>query len=424
MFKKHPKGLAVLFFTEMWERFGFYTLMAVFVLYMEKEFDWNDEQKGDLYGIFLGLVYFLPLLGGWLGDRVIGRMNSIRLGGSLMAIGFAALAASSSTRLEFFYIGLFLIALGTGIFKVNISVSIGELYETSDPLKDAGYNIYYMGVNLGATIAPLVATAISVAFGSYQLSFAAASIGMLLSLLIFGLGKKQISALAQKQGSSFENNRQTENEKNQEDSQRIITCLILFTIVIFFWIAFYQNGFALTLFAKRSTIVSEVLRPETYQFFNPFFILLLTPLLVSFFASLRRKGKEPSSATKIFWGMFISGFSMVTMVFASMAGGNLDEKIMSPLWLVGAYFIISVSEIMVSPMGQSFVSKVAPRRIQGVMMGLWFCATAIGSYGSGLLGRFYSSFFHHHYYMIIAGLLFFSSILVIVFRKQLNRFSA
>ena len=208
-----------------------------------------------------------------------------------------------------------------------------------------------------------------------------------------------------------------------EDRQRIATLVILFSIVIFFWIAFYQNGFALTLFAERATLRSDILRPETYQFFNPFFILILTPLILNIFARLRERGKEPTSATKIFWGMFFSGFCMIVMVFASLAGGDLDQNIMSPLWLVGSYLVVTLAEILVSPMGQSFVSKVAPRRIQGLMMGLWFGATAAGSYGSGLLGRWYGSFPHHQYYLLIAGLSFLSSGLVFVFLKKLNRFS-
>jgi proton-dependent oligopeptide transporter, POT family len=425
MTRHHPRGLAVLFFTEMWERFGFYILMAVFVLYMDKEFGWDDSRKANLYGLFLGGVYFIPIFGGWIGDRLLGRRATILTGAACMAVGYVGLAFSSIDRLPFFYGGLLLVAFGTGILKVNMSVLLGNLYRTDDPLKDAGFNIYYMGVNLGAAIAPLAATAISIAFSSYRISFGAAAIGMLISMTIFVLGRRSIADADVRQTAATATSvgPADHGANGREDRQRIATLAILFSIVIFFWIAFYQNGFALTLFAERATVRSEILRPETYQFFNPFFILILTPLILHVFDRLRTRGKEPSSATKIFWGMFFSGFSMVVMVFASLAGGNLDQNIMSPLWLVGSYLVVTLAEILVSPMGQSFVSKVAPRRIQGLMMGLWFGATAVGSYGSGLLGRWYGAFAHDQYYLLIAGLLFFSSGLVFLFLKKLNRFS-
>jgi POT family proton-dependent oligopeptide transporter len=421
MLKNHPKGLRVLFFTEMWERFGFYILMAVFVLYMDKEFGWDDSRKGNLYGFFLGAVYIFPVLGGWIGDKLLGHKRTIRIGAGLMFCGYSALAFSSLDHLLLFYIGLVLVSVGTGIFKVNMSVSVGNLYAAGDPSKDAGFNIYYMGVNLGAAIAPVAATIIHNVYGSYRASFGAAAAGMLVSMVIFESGKNRLAE--QHRTDDAHNGGTSAADDPAEDRVRIQTLIILFLIVIFFWIAFYQNGFALTLFAERSTVASDILKPETYQFFNPFFILVLTPPLISLFSRLRTKGKEPSSALKIFLGMFVSGFAMLIMVFAAHAGGDLDRNIMSPVWLISSYFVVTIAEILVSPMGQSFVSKVAPRKIQGLMMGLWFAGTAVGSYGSGLLGRYYSAFAHHEYFLIIAVLLFFSSLLVLLFLKRLKRFA-
>jgi POT family proton-dependent oligopeptide transporter len=211
--------------------------------------------------------------------------------------------------------------------------------------------------------------------------------------------------------------------QNTEDRQRIVSLFILFAVAIFFWIAFYQNGSSLTLFAERSTVRSGILKPETYQFFNPFFILVLTPLLVLLFARMRKAGKEPSSAVKIFAGLFILGLSVLIMVFAARAGGDRDQNIMSPLWLICSYFVVTVSEILVSPMGLSFVSKVAPQRIRGLMMGCWFGATALGSYGSGMLAKYYNRFEHHDFFLLIAALPFLASLLVLPFLKRLNRFS-
>jgi POT family proton-dependent oligopeptide transporter len=436
MLKKHPKGLAFIFFTEMWERVGFYTLMALLVLYMDKVLGWSDSRKGDFYGIFLALCYFMPLVGGWLGDRILGQIKTVRAGAFLMGLGYVGLAVSSVNNVTTFYVGLLLIAVGTGIFKVNMAVLVGNLYADKVHLKDAGFNIFYMGVNLGAMLAPLVATVNSAVFHSYNLSFGVAAVGMVFAVIIFDIGRPHIRiadvkkrAEASAAGSagptvaaSVAAPPPTMDKKEQ--TQRIATLVILFLIVIFFWVAFYQNSFGLTLFAERSTIVLSWLRPETYQFFEPFFILVLTPLLLSLFARLSLRGREPSTPNKIFLGMLIMGLAMVVMVSASLAGGNRDQNILSPAWLVGTYFVVTLAEILISPMGQSFVSKVAPPKIQGLMMGGWFAATAAGSYGSGLLGKSYSRFAHHQFFLILTGLLAVAAILVLVFMKKLKRFSA
>ncbi len=427
MTQKHPKGIGILFFIEMWERFGFYIMMAIFVLYMENEFGWSDSKKGDFYGWFLGSVYFLPLLGGWLGDKFFGQLKTIAIGSVSMIFGYIFLALSSVQQVYFFYFGLMLIAFGTGIFKVNMSVLVGNLYRDHPQLKDAGFNIYYMGVNVGATLGPLVATVLYNLFHSYRISFWAAAMGMGLSFVIQRFGRRILFSSDTWHSPQLIAHQSVNEKKNNsasgEDRQRILTLILLFAIIIFFWIAFYQNGFAMTLFAKRSTIVSDWLRPESYQFFNPFFILVLTPLLLSFFRRLREKSMEPSTPAKIFYGLTIMGFAMLLMMIASLKGGNLDQNIMSPLWLISAYFIITLSEILISPMGQSFVSKVAPRRIQGIMMGLWFGATAVGSFSSGIFGKFYSDFPHHHYFLILAGLLFFAAMLILISFKKLKKFA-
>lgn len=427
MTRKHPRGIAVLFFIEMWERFGFYIMMAIFVLYMENEFGWSDSKKGDFYGWFLGSVYFLPLLGGWLGDKFFGQLKTIAIGSVSMIIGYIFLALSSLQQLYFFYLGLMLIAFGTGVFKVNMSVLVGNLYRDQPQLKDAGFNIYYMGVNVGATLGPVVATALYHLFHSYRTSFWAAAIGMSISFFIQRVGRKSLfSADTRHSPQLISHHSATDQQRDSnrsEDKQRIMTLILLFVIIIFFWIAFYQNGFAMTLFAKRSTVISDLLRPEAYQFFNPFFILVLTPVLLSFFGRLRNKNQEPSTPAKIFYGLTIMGIAMLIMMLASLRGGDLDQNIMSPLWLISCYLVITLAEILISPMGQSFVSKVAPRRIQGVMMGMWFGATAVGSFSSGIFGKFYSDFPHHQYYLILAGLLFFAAILILISFKKLKKFA-
>ncbi len=342
MLKDHPKGIMVMFTTEMWERFGFYIMMAILVLYMDSEFGWSDSVKGDHYGMFLGLVYFVPLLGGYLGDKLFGQINTVITGAIFMLFGYVSLALSSVDQLVFFYVGLFLVAFGTGIFKVNMSVLVGNLYKDKVHLKDAGFNIFYMGVNVGATLAPLAATLLGYLFSDYRISFWAAAFGMLISIITFNLGKSKIISADVKQSIKTTNQIVLKEVGATETKQRLVSLVMLFTIVIFFWMAFYQNGFALTLFAERSTKIYEWLRPETYQFFNPFFILLLTPLLLGFFSRLNKKDKEPSTPLKIFIGMTIMGFSMVIMVLASLDGGNADSNNMSPYWLISTYLVVTL----------------------------------------------------------------------------------
>ncbi len=434
MLKNHPRSLATIFLTEMWERVGFYTLMAILVLYMDKVLGWSDARKGNFYGLFLALCYFVPLFGGWLGDKVVGQIRTVRAGAFLMALGYVGLAVSGPGRVATFYLGLLLIGLGTGIFKVNMAVLVGNLYAGKPELKDAGYNIFYMGVNLGAMVAPLVATVNNAVFHSYNLSFWIAAVGMVFALIIFRAGEPHLRPFDCKLGTGGAAAPKPSDAASagaaacpaidkREERQRIATLVILFLIVIFFWVAFYQNFFGLTLFAERSTVVLKWLRPETYQFFEPFFILALTPLLLTLFSRLNRSGREPSTPVKILLGMLIMSLAMIVMVCAALAGGNRDQNIMSPAWLVGTYFFVTLAEILISPMGQSFVSKVAPPRIAGLMMGGWFAATAAGSYGSGLLGKSYSALAHHQFFLVLAGLMLLAAALVALFLKKLRRFA-
>lgn len=424
MFKKHPKGIVTIFLTEMWERFGFYIMSAVYVLYMDKVLDFDDSTKGNLYALFLGAAYLFPILGGWLGDKVLGQIQTIRIGSWMMTAGYVLLALSGKNKLSFFYIGLFMVAIGTGIFKVNMSVLVGNLYKDRIELKDAGFNIYYMSVNVGATIGPFAANIIGILTDNYNLSFAAASIGMMLAIAAFEIGKKLLGDIDRFHSKT--NNVEEKSEVNinkKEFWQRVVTLIVLFFIASLFWVPFYQNSFALTLFADRSTTVIEWLRPESYIIFNAFFIILLTPPMLLLFSRMRKANMEPSTPIKIFNGLIIMGIAMFVMVWASLSGGNQDQNIMSPMWLISTYFFITVAEIMISPMGQSYVSKVAPPQIQGLMMGGWFGATALGAMSSGIFGKFYSDMAHHQYYLLLGGLSVFAAVLVLIFMKKLRRFA-
>ncbi len=419
MFKGHPKGLMTLFFTEMWERFGFYTMLAVFVLYMDETLGWSDAFKGQVYGLYLGFVYFTPIAGGWIADKYLGYRKTIIIGAIVLGSGYLLLSFSGPDKIWLFYTALAVVIIGNGLFKANISVLVGNLYKEGSTNKDAGYNIFYMGINLGAFIAPLAATWLHDYFGSYQSAFAAAAIGMLLSLVVFEIWKKNY--LHAEQRDVHSGTQGTEEQVSPEKERaRIIALLTIFAIVVFFWMAFHQNGFALTLFAQRSTVLIDWLKPETYATFNPLFILFLTPLVVGFWGWLRKRGKEPSTPAKMGFGMFISGLSLIILVVAGLMGGNADANNMGPQWLISTYFVITIGELCLSPMGLSFVSKVAPVRMRGLMMGGWFGATAIGNYLSGLFGGFYNSMPHHMFFGFLVILLFISALLIRVFLKNLK----
>ncbi len=436
MFKGHPKGLMVLFFTEMWERFGFYTMLALFTLYMKHYFGWDTEKSGQVYGLYLAFVYFTPLVGGFIADKFLGYRKTINIGAAILMVGYALLAIPNPTEM-FFYMALAVLVIGNGLFKANISVLVGNLYDTNSPLKDAAYNIFYMGINVGAFLAPIAASFLrnkaplyvkewfGITVNGFNLAFGAAAVGMLLSLVIFNIYKEfYLDSDRVKHEEASVNGKEISPEQEKE---RIFALLVIFFIVIFFWMAFHQNGFALTLFADESVRRTVSLfgytisiPPELYQVFNPLFILILTPVVVGFFGYLAKKGKEPSTPAKIGIGMLLTGFAFMIMVGASLAGGNLDNNSASPMWLISTYLVVTFGELCLSPMGLSFVSKVAPPRMKGLMMGGWFVATAIGNYLAGFVGRYYHVWPHSKFFLLLSVLAFVSFGLVMLSLKKLN----
>jgi len=495
MFKGHPKGLYVLFFTEMWERFGFYTMLAIFVYYMQENFGWDATTATNVYGIFLAGVYITPIIGGWLADNVLGYGKTITLGAIVMGIGYLMMAVPTSSPLQL-YIALVVVCIGNGLFKANISVLVGNLYAHSQgSLKDAGYNIFYMGINIGAFYAPMAAAGIkrfvmenfSVTLAEgYNAGFAVAAAGMVISLLIFVIFKKYYKNADYRA-------KETENVDvdivltKPQEKERIIALLTIFAIVIFFWMAFHQNGSALSLFARDYTDVfvgkftyllfdviglhavlfvllggsaafvskttkakgigtlfavigliviiiklnllgdNNEIAPEQFQSFNPMFIVLLTPIMVGWFGYLNKKGKEPSSPAKIGIGMIITGLAYVIMIIAvqglpsmlDLSGGSSSITV-SAYWLMGTYFTLTIAELHLSPMGLSFVSKVSPPKMKGLMMGGWFGATAIGNYLSGFVGRFYQNWELWQFFLLLVITSFFAALILRLFLKKLK----
>jgi POT family proton-dependent oligopeptide transporter len=495
MFKGHPKGLYVLFFTEMWERFGFYTMLSIFVYYMQENFSWDATTATNVYGIFLAGVYFTPIVGGWIADNLLGYGKTITLGAIVIGVGYAMMAIPTDSPTQL-YIALVVVCIGNGLFKANISVLVGNLYaHAQGSLKDAGYSIFYMGINIGAFYAPMAAAGIrrfsmnnfdvSLAQG-YNAGFAIAAIGMVISLIIFVVYRKHY-ANADYRAKQVENVEVDVQLTKSQEKERITALMIIFAIVIFFWMAFHQNGSALSLFARdythivtgsityllfdiiglhailfvllggSSALVSKTTKqkgigalfavigviviiiklntlgpkneiaPEQFQSFNPMFIVLLTPIIVGWFAHLNKKGKEPSSPAKIGIGMIITAIAYVLMLIAAIGlpsmltlDGGTSSITVSPYWLIGTYFTLTIAELHLSPMGLSFVSKVAPAKMKGLMMGGWFGATAIGNYLSGFVGRFYQNWELWQFFLLLIITSLFAALLLKMFLKKLK----
>ncbi|MFH1878875.1 MAG: peptide MFS transporter, partial [Candidatus Omnitrophota bacterium] len=373
--QKHPKGLYILFFTEMWERFGFYTMLAILALYMKYHFNMPKETSGQIYGAFLALVYFTPLLGGWIADRCWGFVKTIALGAIVMGVGYGLLYFPDK---RMFFIALLFVVIGNGLFKPNISTLVGNLYKKGDALKDAGFNIFYMGINIGAFYAPWVASFMRTKFetipgsgNGWGFAFLAAAVGMFVSLVI-------LLAFAKRFAGADNLHKEAAEEKAsvspKEEKNRLMALFSVFGVVILFWMAFHQNGFALTFWADECTLTSQ--KPEIFQMANPFFVVLFTPVLIWFWSLFRKN--EPTTPTKIGFGMLLTAAAFAIMwvgatkLEALGIGGRVGVS-----WLLSSYAVVTLGELCLSPMGLAFVSKVAPARMKGLMMGGWFAATAV-----------------------------------------------
>jgi POT family proton-dependent oligopeptide transporter len=364
----HPPGLYVLFFTELWERYSFYSMMAILTLYMDERLGFSKGWSAQIYGGYIAGVYFMPLIGGFLADRVLGFNRAVIIGGILMALGHLALAVE---HLPFFYSALALLACGSGLLKPNVSTIVGNLYRDRPELRDAGYNIYYMGINIGAFISPLTVSWFRAHYG-WSVAFGSAAVAMGLSLFTFiAFNRYIVEASAKVPAEATETAAQASNA-----GSRVGLLLIVFAISVAFWIAIYQTGFTLTFWARDNTITSWP--PERFQSVEPLGIIVFSPILVWLWAALRRRNAEPSTPMKMLIGMGLTAASFLIMVWAGLLGGDTGR--VSVWWLVSSYLVISIGEICLSPMGLSLVSKLAPPRLRGVLMGGWFVGAALGGY--------------------------------------------
>ena len=496
--EKHPRGLYVLFGTEMWERYSFYTVGAMLSLYLRdatEGFGFSNARSASVVSTYNMFIYFTPLLGGLIADRLTGFRKAIMVGGVSFMIGHALLAVPDN--LFICYLALTFLVIGNGFFKPNVSSMVGNLYREGSHLKDKAYLIFYMGINIGALLAPLVANFVRPRWGFHPAFFMGA-IGMMLSLIVFGVNQKWVRHADRKQSQGGDQEAiaatvdlpptpEAVQMAAVPERKRIMALIVIFLIVIVFWMVFHQNSISLTWWAEDH---SRAL-PGILSFaLNPFFIVILSTPLAAFWSWLDRRNMEPSTPMKMMIGMILTGVSFLILYFAANAGGfdkpvfevvqssgtetvvrispearaylgitaapvQLDDKTaawrvtnsgapavrgefvrfegeangqiqtatanrVSAAWLIVAYFVLSLGELMLSPMGLSLVSKVAPIRMRGLMMGGWFAATAIGNKLTGVAG-YWDLWSHSFFFVLLAGMALTMAVVLIVLMRPLKR---
>ena len=435
--KGHPKGLYLLFMTEMWERFSYYGMRAIFVLYMTKMLLMGDAEASQIYGSYTGLVYLTPLLGGYLADRFLGNRRSIEIGGILMALGqfvmFFSASTSGASAVTLMWIGLTMLIIGNGFFKPNISTMVGQLYPKGDRRVDAAFTIFYMGINLGAFFSPLICGTLAEKV-DFKWGFLAAGIGMIIGLITFFLQKNKLLVDHEQKPIGMPTNKfgiaqfglvlgsiavifflmnfktmfnsdldiigyliygamivmplivLTDKSLTKEERERIMVIFILAFFVIFFWGAFEQAGASLTIFADRQTdrnLFGWEMPASYFQSVNPLAIIILAPLFSSLWLRLGNRGLEPSSPKKMAIGLSLVSLGYVVIAFAVYGLGLMDK--VSMFWLIALYVIHTMGELCLSPIGLSMVSKLSPVRFSSLLMGTWFLANAAANKFAGTL---------------------------------------
>ncbi|WP_095499982.1 peptide MFS transporter [Paraferrimonas haliotis] len=403
-FMGHPKGLFLLFTTELWERFSYYAMRAILVLYLVGQvhsqgghgLGWTQAEALKLYGIFTGLVYLTPLIGGWLADNYLGQRKAIIIGGALMAAGQFLLGTPHAwvpgMETEVFYLGLAVLIAGNGLFKPNISTMVGDLYEDGDHRRDGAFTIFYMGINVGAFLSGIVVGSVVAAYdGNYQMGFVCAGIGMVASLIIqFLFAQKYLGDIGRVPAAKLSqaaNQNVTKEPLTQVERDRIKVIMVMGLFTIIFWAGFEQAGGLMNLFTNEFTdrMIGGFEVPTTwFQSLNAMFIVIFAPVIASVW--VRLGDREPNSPVKFAMGLVLLAVGFLFMIGAVLEMNGDPTSKSSMWWLVGAYFFHTMGELCLSPIGLSMVTKLAPLRIASLMMGAWFLFVAAANYIGGFVG--------------------------------------
>ena len=473
----HPRGLSTLFFTEMWERFSYYGMRALLLLYMVAPVSagglgFTDSDGGAIYGLYTSMVYLATLPGGWIADRLIGPRRAVLYGGLLIASGHFSMAFSS---LSTFYLGLFLIVVGTGLLKGNVSVIVGKLYAQGDSRRDAGFSIFYMGINLGAFLAPIICGYLGQQI-NWHFGFAAAGVGMTLGVIQYVLGGSklgdagaepapatvEVRARWRRQGQiafgvlvalvlivgvggytglvpisarqvadgagvlllvvtlGFFAWLYSSSEWTAEERKRLYVIGVLFLAASLFWSVFEQAGSTLNLFADRNTYNNFFgfdFPSSWFQSMNSLFLIIFAPIMAWVWVRMAAKGTEPSAPTKFAWGLVFVGLGFLILIVPARAEGELA----SPLWLTATYFLHTIGELVLSPVGLSAMTVLAPPRIGGLMMGIWFLATSVGNFIGGRVSGLYESFALPTLFGAVAGFAIAMGLLLMVLAPSMRK---
>jgi proton-dependent oligopeptide transporter, POT family len=450
---KHPPGLVILFFAEMWERFSYYGMRGLLKLYManylfvtarealqgcrqsatpcalvpgdpSQVFGLNlvrgllpqnpQESASLIYGTYTALVYATPFLGGIVADRWLGQRKTVVVGAALMALGHFVMAVESS-----FFLALTLLIVGNGAFKPNVSTQVGSLYAPGDPRRDGAYTIFYMGINLGAFICNLVCGTLAAIYG-WHYGFAAAGVGMVLGLVVYLAGQKY---LAPDQLAQAERDPQAAHRSLDSDEKKRVGALIaLCALNIVFWAVYEQQGNTMQSWADERTVWPVVFGfqiPSTwFQSFNPLVIIMMAPLLDVFWRWQARRGTEPSSVSKMAIGCVVLGLSFVVMIAGAQVLGTSRG---SPFWPLFCTFLLTLGELYLSPIGLSLVTKVSPARIVSMMMGIWFLSSFLGNFLSGVIGVLYTRVSNEAFFSLLTCLGVAAGVAIWLFNRPLQR---
>lgn len=428
-FAGHPVGLYILFMTEMWERFSYYGMRAILVLFITSTaidggLGWSNAEALSLYGNYTMFVYIMSIPGGWLADKVLGQKRSVMLGGVLLVLGHGVMAVP---QIWAFYTALVLIVLGVGCLKPNISTMVGGLYKPGDPARDKGFTIFYIGINIGAFLAGILVAVVADIWG-WHFGFGLAGIGMLLGLVVYLLGQKYLVGVGDYVPAERVTNtrgRTKEKPLTKVEKDRVIVLLISFLIVIVFWGAFEQAGGLMNLYANEKTdrflgLFNYEIPAGAFQSVNSFFIIVLGTAIAGFWANRALKNKEASTLLKMGIGTIIMGIGFLFMSAASYETTISDDGKSMMLWLVLAYLFHTVGELCVSPTALSFITKLAPVKYASLMMGIYFAATGFGNKIAGLLGEAAQSAGELEIFTGIAGFSVLFGLLLLLFFKKLK----